>query len=227
MDRLAPPVDALTTPPRPRLQTRALWREAVEVALLIVAVVTLVNLTTARFIVDGDSMQPNLATGQFVLINRLNYLLWEPQRGDVIVLASPEQQHEDLIKRVIGLPGETVRVHNQQVWIDGLALDEPYLAAPPSYTGEWQLDPGEYFVLGDNRNNSRDSHSFGPVNRAAIVGQAWLVYWPPTAWGIIPQHEYATLPDAAIGSNTTHSFAALPPAQHIARATQPSSSRRP
>ncbi|MBN1967390.1 MAG: signal peptidase I [Anaerolineae bacterium] len=174
--------------PRPRLRGRSLLREASEVILLVVAVLTLVNLATARFIVEGESMLPSFDTGQFILVNRLNYLYRAPQRGEVVVFGSPEQNGEDLIKRIIGLPGETVTIQDQQVFIDGRLLDEPYIYAAPRYSGSWTLGPDEYFVLGDNRNNSRDSHIFGPLDREAIVGQAWLIYWPLPDWRVI-QHE--------------------------------------
>jgi len=116
--------------PHPPIRRR-LVRELFEIGLLILAVYALMNLLTARFIVDGNSMQPNFETGQYVLVDRLSYLLGAPARGDVVVLISPEAPHDDLIKRVIGLPGETVTVEAQQVWVDGAPLDEPYIQTAP------------------------------------------------------------------------------------------------
>ncbi len=185
--------------PHPPVRRRWLARELVQTGLLIVAVYALMNLLTARFVVDGSSMQPNFETGQFVLVDRLSYLLAAPGRGDVVVLISPEAPHDDLIKRVIGLPGETVTIENQQVWVDGLLLDEPYIKAAPRYSGTWTLGPDEYFVLGDNRNNSNDSHAFGPVTRERVIGRAALIYWPPEDWGLIAHASYETLADPSAG----------------------------
>ncbi len=182
--------------PHPPIRRR-LVRELFEIGLLILAVYALMNLLTARFIVDGNSMQPNFETGQYVLVDRLSYLLGAPARGDVVVLISPEAPHDDLIKRVIGLPGETVTVEAQQVWVDGEPLDEPYIQTAPRYTGTWALGPDEYFVLGDNRNNSHDSHAFGPVERQSLVGRAALVYWPPEDWGPV-SHESPAIPSFEI-----------------------------
>lgn len=177
--------------PRPRPRRRRLLRDVIETLLIFIVVYTLVNLITARFIVDGSSMAPNFATGQYVMVNRASYLLNSPQRGDVIVFISPENEERDLIKRVIGLPGEQVVVESGLVYINGEPLDEPYTNAQPRYHGEWALGPDEYFVLGDNRNNSRDSHNFGLLRRKNIIGQAVLIYWPPQDWRIIPHHDYA------------------------------------
>ncbi len=176
--------------PRPRLRRRTLLREIVDTALLVVAIYTLVNLLTARFIVEGASMSPNFETGQFIIVSRLPYLLNGPQRGDVVVFDSPDDPERDFIKRVIGLPGETIEVRAGLVYVNGVPLDEPYIESPPRYSGTWTLGPDEYFVLGDNRNNSRDSHAFGTLSRDKIIGQAWLIYWPPQDWGIIPHYSY-------------------------------------
>jgi len=199
--------------PQPRA-VRGLARRARDVAemiLLAVAVYVLINLLTARFVVDGDSMRPSFMTGEFVLVNRIGYLVGEPSRGDVIVFSSPESPHADLIKRVIGLPGETVQIENQTVSVDGVPLDEPYIRAEPRYSGTWTLGPDEYFVLGDNRNNSRDSHIFGPLKRERIIGQAAVIYWPPENWEIIPHHRFAGVPE----SSSSLSYAALPEAAWI------------
>lgn len=176
--------------PRPRLNRRRWLQEIIETLLIFVVVYVLVNLLTARFIVDGSSMAPRFATGQYVLVNRTAYLFGSPQRGDVAVLHSAEEANTDLIKRIIGLPGETVAVHDGLVFIDGEPLQEPYLNAQPRYQGEWVLDDDEIFVLGDNRNNSRDSHNYGPVVITNIIGQAAVIYWPPQDWSLITHFDY-------------------------------------
>lgn len=178
--------------PRPRLQlTNSLQsvREIGETILLIVVIYTLVNLASARFIVDGPSMQPNFETGQFVLVSRVNYLVSEPQRGDVVVFKYPGNPQEDYIKRVIGTPGDTVEIRDALVYVNGVQLDEPYINEPclPSRCPDnvWELGADEFFVMGDNRNHSSDSRAFGPVKRDLIIGEALVRYWPPQDWGII------------------------------------------
>jgi signal peptidase I len=198
----------------PRPQTgrgRRRVRDFAETLLLVIAVYVLINLLTARFVVEGDSMQPNFTTGEYIIVNRIAYLVGQPARGDVIVFSSPESPYDDLIKRVIGLPGETVRVEDYRVFIDDVPLDEPYINAAPRYTGSWTLGPDEYFVLGDNRNYSRDSHVFGPLTRDRIIGQAAVIYWPPEFWEIVPHHSFAGVPE----SSSSMSYAALPEASWI------------
>jgi len=176
--------------PRPRVRSRTFWRDMRDTLAMVVIIYTLVNLLAPRYIVEGSSMEPNFQTGEWIIVSRLPYLLGAPQRGDVVVLDFEEPQ-EDLIKRVIGLPGETVEIRDGLVYINGQPLEEPYINARPRYTEEpITLGADEYFVLGDNRNNSRDSHSFGAVTSDHLMGRAWLIYWPPPEWGIVPQQDY-------------------------------------
>ena len=175
----------------------ALWRDVVEIVLLIVTIYTLVNLATARAVVEGQSMQPNFYTGQLVIVNRFAYYFTEPQRGDVIVLHDPKDPSQDFIKRVMALPNETVQIQQGRVYINGAELDEPYIAefCRAGCDGTWTLKNDEYFVLGDNRSNSFDSHSFGPITRSLIVGEAWIRYWPPQDVGFIQHPGYGPIPD--------------------------------
>src|SRR5512141_3197289 len=138
-------------------------------------------------------MEPNLHDGEYVIIDRVSYALHPPERGDVIVFVPPTTTNDkDYIKRVMGLPGDTVEVRDGQVIVNGAVLDEPYLNAPTNYVMESQvIEAGHYFVLGDNRNNSSDSHSWGTIKSSAIIGRAWFVYWPPTDWGAVPHYSYA------------------------------------
>jgi len=150
---------------------------------------TLVNLASARFVVDGPSMQPNFATGQFVIVSRVNYLLTDPQRGDVVVFHYPGDPTQDYIKRVIGLPGDTVEIRDTFVYVNGKELNETYINEPCSVNtcrnSSWTLGSDQFFMMGDNRNHSSDSRFFGPVERHFIVGKALIRYWPPQDWGII------------------------------------------
>jgi signal peptidase I len=188
-DSVSPPSPAPTEAPPPRAN---LLREIIETVLLTAVIFLLVNTATGRFRIEGQSMEPNLHDNEYVLIDKISYLLHPPERGDVIVLLRPSER--DYIKRVIGLPGDTIEVRARQVIVNGVPLTEPYIPDPPNYTyGPIMVEPDRYFVLGDNRNNSSDSHSFGTVAAKDIVGRAWLVYWPPSAWGAVPHYSYAAV----------------------------------
>ncbi len=171
-------------------------REVLETMLLIVSIYCLVNLTTARYVVEGASMAPNFQTDQFIIVSRLAYLLGAPVRGDVIVFHNPQDPSHDFIKRVIALPGEAVRIVNGKIYINGMPIDEPYVAElckPQTCDGSWTLNADQFFVLGDNRNHSHDSHSFGPLDRSLIIGKAWIRYWPPSDWSVIPHYDYGSV----------------------------------
>jgi signal peptidase I len=180
--------------PRPKLQRRSFLREIIDTLVLIAAIYSLVNLASARFIVQGPSMQPNFHTGEFLIVSRLNYLLDQPQRGDIVVFHYPGNPEEDYIKRVIGLPGDTVEIRDTLVYVNDVQLDEPYINEPcePGRCRDevWTLGLDEYFVMGDNRNHSSDSRAFGPVNRQFLVGEALVRYWPPSEWGLVTHIAY-------------------------------------
>jgi signal peptidase I len=154
----------------------------VQTALFVVAMVALVNLSTARAVVDGPSMEPTLYTSQFLLISRMHYLFGNIQHGDVAVFFPPNED-DRLIKRVIGLPGDTIEIRERLVYRNGEQLLEPYYVNTPctSRCGDnaWTLGPDEYFFMGDNRNRSRDSRAFGPVPKSNIIGRAIIRYLPP------------------------------------------------
>lgn len=170
-------------------------RELVQTVLLIVALYTLVNLAIPRYAVEGQSMQPNFngEGSERLIVNRVEYMLSDPQRGDIVVLDNPNGGI-NLLKRIIGLPGETLHLKEGQVYIDGRPIEEPYILEQCNRQrcedAEWVLGKDEYFVLGDNRNNSLDSSNFGPVDRSLIIGRAWIRYWPPDEWMIISHHNY-------------------------------------
>jgi len=202
--------------PKLRRRTAGPVGRAIEAFLRFSPLYNLANfLTAVRFFVQGDSMLPNFAQDQYILVSRMAYLWDGPSRGDVVVLRHPRQQgrNYNYIKRVVGLPGEHVRVEGGLVFINGQLLEEPYLNGVPipsfapspfakgglgglgkvtEVEGESRHDQdvsslsgAQYFVMGDNRANSDDSRSFGPVDRRLIVGKAWVRYWPRSAWGII------------------------------------------
>jgi signal peptidase I len=191
-----------------------LLREAAETVILAVLIFLFVRAVVQNFQVEGSSMQPTLQTGWYLLVNKAiyfeinlenvhkfvpfvdpgddptRYLFRSPQRGDVIVFRDPGipegQPERDFIKRIIGEPGDVVEVRDQTVFINGRPLDEPYIFEKPAYTCPPRRVPdGYYFVLGDNRNNSSDSHAWGPVPKENIIGMAWVSYWPFDVFGLI------------------------------------------
>lgn len=181
-------------PPKPRVMVRhrAWWRDIVEIVLLILLTYTPINLMTARAVVEGPSMQPNFWTGDLVIVNRSVYFFSPPSRGDVVVLHNPRiATGDDLIKRVVGLPGETVEIKEGRVYINGILIEEPYIERfCTNCDGSWTLGPDQYFVLGDNRPNSYDSSRFGPISKDLIVGQAWIRYWPLSDFEILNHLNY-------------------------------------
>ncbi|MCA9933529.1 MAG: signal peptidase I [Ardenticatenaceae bacterium] len=175
-----------------RQPTEVVLREIIETFLLTFFIFWLVNGLIGRYKIDGSSMNPTLYNGQYLIINNISYLLDEPQRGDVIVFKHP-QNDLNLIKRVVGLPGDHVEVHDKQVFVNGVPIDEPYIQAAPAYSGSWDVPENEYFVLGDNRNNSSDSHSWSFLPEENILGKAEVIYWPPSDWQIVPHFAHDEL----------------------------------
>ncbi len=159
--------------------------DVIETIALSLLLFLAINAVSARIRVDGFSMEPTLRSGEFVVVNKLAYRFGAPSRGDVVVFHFPRNPEQEYIKRVIGLPGDRVAVQDGVVLVNGLVLDEPYIKAPPAYENEWVVSDNGLFVLGDNRNNSSDSHNWGEVPMDLVVGKAVFVYWPPTEWGFL------------------------------------------
>ena len=147
------------------------------------------RLFSGHVVVLGDSMSPTLRAGSRLAVDRLAYVLAEPDRGDVVVVRGGDRERNRHLKRVVGLPGEEVAVGEGRVWIDGAEFFEPYLAARPRTSGleegHWTLSEAEVFVLGDNRMASTDSRSYGPVASRRIEGRVWLRYWPVARFRLI------------------------------------------
>jgi signal peptidase I len=173
---------------------RSVLREIAETVLLTLIIFLSLNATTGRFQVRGSSMMPTLHDGQYLVISKLIYWIHPPERGDIIVFRPPNSLDEDYIKRIVGLPGEQIEIQGGELWVDGISFEEPYIPNLGHYSGSWNLEEGEYFVLGDNRGNSSDSHSWGTLPRENIVGKAWLCYWPPEEWGLMAHHVFSEIP---------------------------------
>jgi signal peptidase I len=168
---------------------RDFFRDIVITVILAVVIFFALQFTLGNFVVIGSSMQPSFHEGERVVASKLTYKLHEPERGDVIVFRPPDGGEEDYIKRIIALPGEIVEVKDGVVYVDNQPLDEPYIKSPPSYSYSTEIVPeDEYWVLGDNRNNSNDSHTGWTVPRENIIGKAWLVIWPPASWEVVPDY---------------------------------------
>ena len=159
--------------------------DIVETLVLAVVLFLGINAISARVRVDGTSMVPTLENGEFMLVSKLSYRFGDVQRGDIIVFHFPRNPEEELVKRVIGLPGDHVSVQAGAVSVNGQLLNEPYIAAAPGYSGEWDVSEGQLFVLGDNRNNSNDSKDWGLLPFDKVVGKAILIYWPPPMWNVL------------------------------------------
>ena len=168
---------------------KSFFREFITTLILAAVIFVVAQATIQTFVVVGTSMQPTLQDGQRLLVNKVVYLFGEPQRGEVVVFQPPDRQRGDFIKRIIALPGDTVEIKTGDVFVNGSKLDEPYIKSPPDYTLEEQeVSEGNYFVLGDNRDNSNDSHTGWVVPHDNIVGKAWLSIWPPNDWGVVSKY---------------------------------------
>jgi signal peptidase I len=185
------------TPPKPSFIKRFLHftREILETIVPAVLIALLINLFLAQATrVYGQSMEPNLHTDQRLIVEKLTYNrylrhylgLEGPERGDVVVVSLSDQAGELLIKRVIGLPGDTVEIRDNQVYVNNLPLNEPYLSDITSGRfGPITVPPLHIFVLGDNRGYSNDSRSFGSIPLEHVIGRAWFSYWPPDDVGFV------------------------------------------
>lgn len=161
----------------------------VVIAAVVIAMLLKTFVVDSRLVPSG-SMEPTIMTDDRVILLMFSYFFAEPQRGDVVVFTTAEQfdGNEDLLKRVIGLPGETIEIANGRVYIDGVMLVEDYIAEPPVYTVPPTLIPANsFFVLGDNRNRSQDSHAWNNpfVSGDDIRGRVVLRYWPLSSFGVV------------------------------------------
>ncbi|MEN8615074.1 signal peptidase I [Dehalogenimonas sp. THU2] len=173
---------------------KALKAALIEIAYVLVgalAIFIIFQFTLQNSIVEGTSMEPNLMDEDRLLVSKVSYAFSEPERGDIIVFPSPYEDGREFIKRIIGMPGDTVEVRNGIIFIDGQELDEPYIVnrdnrSYPAVT----IPEGEYYVRGDNRPVSLDSSQGWTVSREDIHGKAWVVFWPLGSFGGAPNHEF-------------------------------------
>ena len=171
---------------------RPFWQKASEFIweMVRVAVISLAIIIPVRyfliqpFYVKGASMEPNFYDHEYLIIDEISYRFNQPQRGDIVVFKYPKDPKQFFIKRVVGLPGERVKIEDNKIYIDGTILNEAYLDSGAETVlalrgyGDVVLGSDEYFLLGDNRSQSLDSRCFGPVKREYIIGRTWLRGWP-------------------------------------------------
>lgn len=148
--------------------------------------------------VQGDSMLPNFVNGELILTDKISYKIRQPSRGDVVVFRAPQDAGKDFIKRIVGLPGETLELAEGKIYVNGNAIDEQYLGPGFVTLGGSFLREGakvivpdaEYLVLGDNRNHSSDSREWGTIKKSEVVGRAFIIYWPPPSFALVPQVQF-------------------------------------
>ncbi len=172
--------------------------ETVIVALVITVVLYLFVMTPHEVV--GNSMHPTYKNGEYLMANKISYKLHKPERGDVIIFKYSDTQ--DFIKRIIGLPGDTVMLKDGNIYINGVMLNESDYLSESIYTNgqdylkEGQsitVPEGEYFVCGDNRNHSSDSRAFGPIKLENIKGKAWIVYFPFSQFRLVKHQSYSNV----------------------------------
>jgi signal peptidase I len=161
-----------------------LLKEIVETVALFAVIFTLARITIGNYQIVGQSMEPNYFEQERLLVDRVSPRLNWLERGDIVIVLSPQQENTELIKRLIGKPGDTIELRDNRVLVNGNALSEPYLR-PDALSGprsseqtRWELGEDQYFVMGDNRTHSQDSRAFGPIDGQRVAGRALIVYWP-------------------------------------------------
>jgi signal peptidase I len=182
----------MAQPPAPTEQPRqkSFLRDTLEIVFLALVLYVVIQYAVQTVHVLGSSMFPTLHDNDLLVASKISYKLHQPQRGDIIVFKPPDEASRDFIKRIIALPGERIRIVSGVVYINDQVLREPYLPEKWTYNNNWPasgqdqiLPPNMYFVMGDNRNHSSDSRTFGPITLDSILGKAEIRIWPLSAIG--------------------------------------------
>jgi len=172
---------------------KAFLKDSIITLVLAAAIYFIFQAAFYQCVIEQTSMTPGIMEGQRIFVNKAAYFFGEPERGDIVVFRKPDvNSDKPLIKRIIGLPGEVVTIEQGRVYINGGPLDEPYLRDTPLYMlAAYPVPENHYFVLGDNRNGSYDSHYGWTVDRDVIIGKAWLSIWPLDTLGFAPNYAFA------------------------------------
>ncbi len=192
-----------------RLEMRQLFFDIIKTLVLAAALFFVVQTLVQNYQVFGASMEPNLHSGDHLIVNKAAYLsldmgsvskfipfyeadddsmlfiFGEPKRGDVVIIKAPFPPPDRLIKRIVGLPGDTVEIKTGVLYVNGFPVTEPHVQGAPPSLDRVEVPEAHYYVLGDNRTRSNDSRTFGPIHRSAIVGKAWISYWPLGELGVV------------------------------------------
>jgi signal peptidase I len=177
----------MAQPPAPGLPPRqkSFLRDTLEIVFLALVLYVVIQYAVQTVHVLGSSMYATLHDNDLLVASKISYKLHPPQRGDIVVFKPPDEASRDFIKRIIALPGERIHIANSVVYINGQVLREPYLPEKWTYNNNWPnsgqdqlIPPDEYFVMGDNRNHSSDSRTFGPIELDSILGKAEIRIWP-------------------------------------------------
>ena len=167
-----------------------LAREIVEIVAITILILIVVRFAIQSYHVESASMQPSLTTNQYVMVNKTAYLFRTIERGDVVVLHNPRNTSQDFIERIIGLPGDTIKMDSTMISINGTPLKEAYIKTQINpVANTWKVPAGQYFVLNDNREIADDSRAWSFVPKDYIVGKAVLVYWPLGNWQFVDTHQ--------------------------------------
>ena len=168
------------------IELKSLLRETLETVILAVLIFLVIRSLVQNYRIEGQSMEPNFHHGQYLLVNKLAYRLTDHKRGDVIVFHYPNNPTQDYIKRIIGLPGDTVEILEGVLYLNGLPVDEPFDQIPMTRNISAQVvDPGNLYVLGDNRPASSDTRTWGQLPQEFVIGKAWLAIWPVETAGLV------------------------------------------
>ena len=186
---------------------RAVIRELFETVILALLIFLVLQLSVRTYRVEGSSMRPTLDEGEYVLVNKLVYMHFDPralarlvpfleveekaglfpfhspERGEIVIFQFPRDDSRDFVKRVVGLPGDTVEIRQRQLFVNDVLVIEDYISNQArTDTPEFTVPPGSFYVLGDNRRASNDSRDWGPVPDENIIGRAWVSFWPLDRW---------------------------------------------
>jgi signal peptidase I len=177
----------MAQPPAPASSPRqkSFLRDTLEIVFLALVLYVVIQYAVQTVHVLGSSMYATLHDNDLLVASKISYKLHPPQRGDIVVFKPPDEASRDFIKRIVALPGERIHIKDSVVYINGQVLHEPYLPETWTYNNQWPasgqdqlIPPDEYFVMGDNRNHSSDSRTFGPIELNSILGKAEIRIWP-------------------------------------------------